>query len=107
MKLLNLDYTDFDSAKEFIVSSNIPNSDSVLIQIFYSNQNISKVHEASDQINTLLPNASLISTSTSGVIADGSFVDDVIKISFSIFESSTTKSIGYSSKDIDEIINDL
>jgi hypothetical protein len=37
----------------------------------------------------------------------GSFVDDVIKISFSIFKSSTTKSRGYSSKNIDEIINDL
>ena len=107
MKLINLDYVDFDSVKEFILKNKIPNTDSVLIQIFHSNQNISKLYQVSEQLDSLLPNASIISTSTSGVIADGSFVDDVIKISFSIFESSTTKSIGYSSKNIDEIINDL
>ena len=107
MTLINLDYTDFNVVKYFITNNNIPNSNSVLIQIFFSNQDISKLYEASEQLNTLLPDASIISTSTSGVIADGNFVDDIIKISFSIFESSTAKSIGYSEKSIDEIIHDL
>ena len=107
MELINFDYIDSDSAEEFISNHKIPNTASVLIQIFYSNQEITKLYRVRDELNTLLPNASLIATSTSGVISDGHFTDDVIKVSFSIFESSTTKSIGYSSKNIDEIIDDL
>ena len=107
MELINFDYIDSDSAEEFISNHKIPNTASVLIQIFYSNQEIAKLYRVRDELNKLLPNASLIATSTSGVISDGHFTDDVIKVSFSIFESSTTKSIGYSSKNIDEIIDDL
>ena len=107
MRLVNHFYKDFNQLNGYIEKKNIPNSDAVFIQIFYSNQDISNIQKIKDEINYILPNASIIGTSTAGVIAEGNFIDDTISISFSIFEASKTKSIGYKNKSIDDIINEL
>ena len=107
MKLLNHDYVDNDALKKFLSTYNILDSDRVLIQMFYSNQETDLVYGVRDELKILLPKASLIATSTSGTISDGKIADSVLKISFSLFDASHTKSIGYSNVSVDEIIHDL
>ena len=107
MKLLNFSYTDIDSLVEFIESNSIPNSNSVLIQLFYSNTDINKIYSIRESLISILPNASLMVTSTAGIISDGLIKDNEIIASFSIFKNSTTKSISYCSLNIDEILNNL
>ena len=107
MELINHNYSNIALLKETIASHNITDDETVLIQLFYSNQDTSTVQTVRDELKLLLPNVPLIATSTSGVISEGRFRDDVITVSFSLFKASTTKAIGYHSKNIDEIINDL
>ena len=107
MRLVNYNYINNDSLKEFIVVNNILNSDKILLQIFSSNQESKLVYQVRDELKNILPNASIIATSTAGVISDGNFHDDVLTISFSIFDSSHTKSVGYTNLSIDNIIDNL
>lgn len=107
MRLLNHDYQSLDSLKNFIADNNIPNSDSVLIQLFHSKADVEKIYDIRDKLVSLLPNASLMVTSTAGIISDGSIVDEDISISFSIFNASRTKSKSYCSLSNDEIIESL
>lgn len=107
MKLLNFSYNDVESLTNFIESVPIPNSTSVLIQLFYSNADLDKIYSIREQIVSLLPNASLMVTSTAGIISDGFIKDNDITISFSIFKASTTKSISFCSLSHDEILHNL
>jgi len=103
----NCDYIDETTLKEFVQNNNIPSSDKVLIQLFYSNQDLALVRRVRDALSSLLPHSTLIGTSTAGVISDGSYTDDTLQISFSIFDASNTTSVGYTNQAIDEILNDL
>lgn len=107
MKLLNFSYNDVESLTNFIESARIPNSTSVLIQLFYSNADLDKIYSIREQIVSLLPNASLMVTSTAGIISDGFIKDNDITISFSIFNASTTKSISFCSLSHDEVLHNL
>ncbi|QOY50979.1 PAS domain S-box protein [Candidatus Sulfurimonas baltica] len=107
MTLLNYNYIDFHSLKKFIGTNSIPNTNSVLIQIFYSNTDVNSVYSLREELLSILPNASLIVTSTAGTIADGSINDSGMSISFSVFESSSTKSMSYCSLSNNEIIERL
>ncbi|MEA3331537.1 MAG: PAS domain S-box protein [Campylobacterota bacterium] len=107
MKLLNYRYLDKNSLVEFIQNREIINSNSLLIQLFYSNSNTRDLYKVKEELKEILPNASIVGTSTAGVISNGEMLDDNITISFSIFESSTTKSMGYKNLSVDEIIKNL
>lgn len=107
MTLLNYSYQDLDSLKKFINANAIPNTNSVLIQLFYSKTNVNKVYALRKELSSLLPNASLIVTSTAGIIADGFIKENDVTISFSVFEASTTKSASYCFLSNDEILNRL
>lgn len=107
MNLINIDYEDYNTLKEIITTYKIPDSNSVLIQIFHSHKDIEKLYKINEELNALLPQSSILATSTAGVITEGICVDDIIQISFSIFEASTTKALAYKSKTAHEIISDL
>lgn len=107
MKLLNYVYTSFIGLETFIQMHNIPDSNSVLIQIFHSNENINDVYAIKQDLKILLPNVSMISASTSGVVNNGMILDRFITLSFSIFEYSTTKSASYCHISIDDLIDKI
>ena len=106
MKLLNLTYRDFDSLKDFVAQNGIRNSDALLIQLFFSNRTPEKALAVRDKLKSILPKASLIATSTSGIIADGTLQDDTVILSFSLFEKSKTASFACGG-DVDTIIRNL
>lgn len=107
MKLYNLIYKSDFELLNFIVNNQIPNSNSVLIQLFYSNQTIEKIYTVIDFLKTTLCSAKFIGTSTAGFITSDGVNDDGILISFSIFQTATVKSVSYCKIDIDTIINYL
>jgi signal transduction histidine kinase/CheY-like chemotaxis protein len=107
MKLINHQFRSLKELEEFILSNDITDTNSLLIQIFYSNSDISRVYEARDFLVKKLPSASLIGTSTAGIISDGKIVDNNIVISFSIFEKSNVKSLSFCHISVDEIADKL
>ncbi|MDD5400969.1 MAG: PAS domain S-box protein [Sulfurimonas sp.] len=107
MKLLNYRYKDRDSLKKFIQKNSILDTNFTFIQLFYSDSDIKNVYKARDDLNSILPNASFMATSTAGIVKGGEIVDGEIVISFSLFEHSFTKSLCYVSKTADEIVESI
>jgi PAS domain S-box-containing protein len=107
MRLINYVYTGFTGLENFIQTHNIPDDNSVLIQLFHSNENINNVYSVKQHLKILLPNVSMISASTSGVINNGAILDRFITLSFSIFTHSTTKSKSYCHIDLKTLIDRL
>jgi len=107
MKLINYVYTSFTGLESFIQAKNIPNDNSVLIQLFHSHEDLHTVYTVKQNLAILLPNVSIISSSTSGVISNGTILDRFITLSFSIFEHSTTKSKSYCHIDLETLIEKL
>ncbi len=107
MRLLNYKYITKNDLIDFISLHSIENSNSVLIQIFISNRKKEEIKELRDTLKELIPKCSLIITSTAGIVNSGEVIDDEIIISFSIFENSTTKDLGYCKKSIDDILLDI
>lgn len=107
MKTLQLEFTNTSELEQFINDKQIPNTNQVLIQIFYSGADKKRVEEINNSINTFLPNASIVGTSTAGVVFEGKIVDNIITVSFSIFESATVKSKSFLSAEIQSIVDSL
>lgn len=107
MKLLNYNYIDLDSLKLFIETNDVPDSNRVLIQIFYSNTDMNKIYKLREALIEMLPKASLVATSTAGIISEGYIIDDAVIISFSIFKASSTKSVSYCSLKPDKVLESL
>ena len=107
MKLLNYIYSNEKSLSEFIQNNKIFDSNSTFIQLFFSNTDSEKVYKIRDEIGSLLPQSSLIGTSTAGMVSNGDIIDDYVLVSFSLFESSTTKSVGYKNLDLSVILDDI
>ncbi|MEY4505296.1 MAG: hypothetical protein RL154_1596, partial [Pseudomonadota bacterium] len=107
MKLLSYVYINQEDLHKFIADNKIENSTSILVQLFYSNQDIQTIYSVKDILMSALSNASIIGTSTAGIIQNGSILDSSIVISFSMFSSSITKAISFCDTDIDVIIDKL
>jgi len=107
MKLLNHTYLDKKTLINFIKNNHILNSDSTLVQLFSSNADIKTTYKAREELIEILSNASIIASSTAGIVSNGEMIDGNIIISFSMFESSSTKSIGYKNLSIDDIIKNI
>lgn len=105
MVLYNHTYKDLEELEAFIKNNDI--SKNVLIQIFSSNNPKELLISIKEKIKFLLPQSSLIATTTAGIVNEGTISDNEIIISFSNFESSTVTDIGYFQKKINEIISDL
>ncbi len=107
MKIVNHTYTDSDHLIKFVSENSIENSPSVLIQIFSSNASADVLNKLKDELVSLLPDTSIVATSTSGIVADGNLIDNSITVSFSVFEKSTTQSKSYCKLSIEEVLNDV
>ncbi len=107
MKTLQLKFKDIPHLEQFITNNKIPNTNHVLIQIFYSGNNKDKVTNIPKTINNLLPNSSIIGTSTAGIVFEGKIINDSVTVSFSIFDDATVQSQGFSKTNDLEIMNFL
>jgi len=100
MKTLNTYYTSFEDLKNFVSDNNIKNSDSLLIQIFSSNNDEEFIASLNSCIDTLLPSAIIIGATTDGEIKDGLISTLKTVISFSMFDTTSLKT--YISDDFDD-----
>ena len=108
MKVINYTYSNLNSLKEFISSNNINNSNKTFIQIFYSEIiDINDCKEVRDNLAALLPNSSIMATSTDGNVSSGSVKDDCIVISFSLFEKSFTSTYTFKDTTAKEILKKM
>ncbi len=65
------------------------------------------IYNIKHHLKILLPNVSIISASTSGVVNNGIILDRFTTISFSIFEHSTVKSTSYCHISLDNLIDKI
>lgn len=107
MNILNHIYINDSFLENFILKNSIPNSSSVLIQIFSSKTTYQKIHTIVQFLINKLNKASLIGSSSAGIISDGNVIDDEVLISFSIYEKATTSSISFCETDNNTILNGL
>jgi len=107
MTLINHIYHNLESLSDYIHSHNLRKCPSVLIQIFFSNQEDETLYRVRGEIVSLLPDCSLIATSTAGIISDGELIDNSITISFSAFDSAHISCVGYTDTPIDSMIEEL
>ena len=105
--MLNHLYQDQQTLCQFIENKNIPDKNSVLIQLFSSKVNDGALLNVREELKELLPQCQLIGSSTAGIVKDGEIVDEAINVSFSIFEHSVIKSKGYCDLTSDEILEQL
>lgn len=107
MKILNHKYTNTQELNNFIKENQIPNNDSVLVQVFYSNYSIEYIEVIRLELKENLPNIAIIGTSTAGIVSNGDINDNEIIISFSLFEKSSVKAVSYCNIDNDSLFKNL
>ncbi|MEA1953050.1 MAG: FIST N-terminal domain-containing protein [Campylobacterota bacterium] len=92
MKSINTYYTTNSKLEEFIVSHNIEDNSSLLIQIFTAFNEESYIQNLLDSINSLLPQAIIIGSTTDGEIMDGKVSQLQTVLGFTQFEQTTLSS---------------
>ena len=107
MFTINHKFENKQKLENFIFENKIRNSNNLLIQIFYSENELETIKEIKNLLQKSLYNSAIIGASTEGVISNGETIDNEIIISFSIFEASNTISKGYKDSNISDIIIDL
>ena len=95
MFTINHKFENKQKLENFIFENKIRNSNNLLIQIFYSENELETIKEIKNLLQKSLYNSAIIGASTEGVISNGETIDNEIIISFSIFEASNTISKGY------------
>lgn len=91
MTSFNFFYSNKDSLFQFISKKQIPNSQSVLIQIFTSNFDKDFITALTQNISFLLPNAQIMGSTSSGEIDGAAITQKQTLINFTIFKSSWCK----------------
>lgn len=108
MKQINYEYTNKDDLEKFISQNfQVDDQNKILVQLFSSNRLYIEISKIKNELKALLENASIITTTTAGIVHDGKISDSKIILSFSIFENSHVKNIGYYDSSTEEIISDL
>lgn len=100
MKSLNLFYTGASALFDFVHSHNIPDSDSVFIQVFTAINDKDFISNLTQNLAFLLPKASIIGATTAGEICDDYVSEGQTLISFTVFDSSFTKVYAVSGTDM-------
>ena len=97
MKTKTVEYQSISQLEYFIDGSNISNKDTVLIQIFTSQNDENFIINLRDTILNKLPNAKILGSTTCGEISQNGALKDSTVISFSTFHSTVieTKLINY------------
>lgn len=107
MKILNHKYINKLQLHKFIQENQIPNDNSVLVQVFYSNCSIEYIEIIRMELKESLSNIAIIGTSTAGIVSNGNINDNEITISFSLFEKSYIKAVSYCNIDNDILFKNL
>ncbi|HEX5330651.1 PAS domain S-box protein [Sulfuricurvum sp.] len=107
MKLLNHLYQNYDELERFCTLHDLEREKSVLIQLFGSDQSNETLYRIRSEICSLMPHASLIATTSGGNIDHGMIVDSHVTLSFSIFERTDVRAVGYKSQNLKTLIDDL
>ncbi len=92
MQTFNIQFSNNTQLLEFIDKSNILNSKNILIQIFSGILDEKQVLNVSALLQTKIPHANIIGTSTAREILNGTMYEETILISITTFESTTLKS---------------
>ena len=107
MRILNHKYKNKLELVTFIQENQIPNNNSVFVQVFYSNCSIEYIETVRMELKEGLPNIAIMGTSTAGIVSNGNINDNEIIISFSLFEKSSVKAVSYCNIDNDIIFKNL
>ena len=111
MRVINHIYTDDSSLENFLkINVEALEGVGVLVQIFSGVVEADKFMSIAKSVKSVLKNASVIGTTTSGEIANGEMYDGKIVLSFSIFEKSVVHSNLYSFEkgfELEKIQNEL
>jgi len=91
MRTENLYYTDKNSFNSFLKEHNFLSEKSLLVQVFSSELQKSKLQYVLSDITSLLPNSFIIGATTDGEILDNRVSTDQIVISLTAFEKATLK----------------
>ena len=89
MKTFNTYYTSQEKLKDFLSENKIEDSDSLLIQVFTSNNDEKYITSLSSYIDSILPMSFLVGSTTDGEIMDGLVSTQQTVISFTIFEKTS------------------
>jgi hypothetical protein len=88
MKSYNLQYSTFDTLKEFVKKNNIASNPNILLQIFTGVCEVDFIEKLINEIKTLIPHIKIIGSTTSGEILEGMVFYNSTILSFSIFEKT-------------------
>lgn len=88
MQSFNTKYRSKEKLKDFINKHNLSNTTDILIQVFCGKVAIEAIRDLQKILNTLLPQAVMIGTTTDGEIIDGRILTKQIVLSFSVFEKT-------------------
>ena len=91
MKSINAYYTSKEELASFISAEKIPNSPSLLIQIFSALNDEASILTLLSELTLLLPDAVIIGSTTDGEIMDGNVSSGKVVLSFTQFEHTTLK----------------
>ena len=92
MKTYNTCYINDTHLSNFIIENHIQETSNILIQIFSGIVDEVKLLKLSSFLKKVLPQASVIGTTTAGEIENGKMYDKTIQVSFSLFDSTLIKS---------------
>ncbi len=89
MKTYNTRFRSVEKLKEFLLSKDIKNSSASLVQIFSARVDQNKIKNIITIVQNLLPNSTIIGSTTDGEIVNGRVLKDNIVLSFTFFEKTT------------------
>ena len=91
MKAFNCYFVDEKTLNTFITENRIKEYDSVLIQVFSGNNNPQFIKALIKTLKSVLPQASIMGTSSSGEILNGEYSQRKVVLSFMCFENIKVK----------------
>lgn len=89
MKTVNIIFSGFDELQKTVSSNGFLSSKNLLIQIFDGRNSYDDFCELSEYIAKLLPNATVLGTSTAGEILDSKMSENSAVISFCTFKNTS------------------
>ncbi|HEY9190092.1 MAG TPA: EAL domain-containing protein [Sulfurovum sp.] len=91
MKSINTYYTTKEDLESFIQDSNLQNASSLLIQVFSAIVDKSFLSTLLSELETLLPEAEILGTTTDGEIMNGKVSSGKVVLNFTQFEQTSLK----------------
>ncbi|MDD3120644.1 MAG: ATP-binding protein [Candidatus Gracilibacteria bacterium] len=105
MKIFNF-IRDNDNLENFVKNNNIKDYDNILVQVFAGIVDEKQILGIIQKIKFSLPQSNIIGASTAGEIYSGTYTENEILVSFSVFEKTQINTL-ILDLDKDENINDL